>query len=699
MGLQIPTANLFQNRVSAFMEDEKLQSRLRYTDTPFGKIAYRTREDFERELVGRFNRQFTACRNFRAGYYDYMWKQCDKSYYGVKKQLRATDLEKGWRSNLKVRHAYKQVESQTSKIVPSVLGFDPPVSVRPNDQNSEWAEYKARAIQQDLRYGFTQKQQALTLVTRWIKQGERLGLSPMLLSWAFEEGPKVSREPMYDNRGRVIGVARIESDNEIIKDWAINTFVDVRHFWWNPDATDPFEDFRYFYREYFKPLSYLQDSPLYQNTDKLVGMRDGLYGEEGEMQRTNQTRFVDTGENMVRVIERWDGKYLMAVGENQLIRYRDNPFDTGILPVYLYRSTIVDDSFVGMGCMEPVLDLEDEANTHLNQRLDNVHRIVHKQIFAGFGAGLKQRRLTFTPGGIHQVRDVNQLKWFEANNVTADAYIEEDRAIRKMDDINGDPEVGRGEGTKSNTTATEVSVRTQGASFRIDLKAQVAQVELGRQYRDRYILNKQFQDPNRVIQVQGETGEWYRWSSAQLYNDEYEFDFTLGGYLGNRLIDFQQFVNGVQVLGQIPPLFNELEPREVVKIFLERSNIRGTERFMRKHPIPMPGHFRDPYDENKRMLMYGQRIIVLPGEDHTKHLPAHVQLYDYPSLPQDTKINLEDHISQHLELFYQSQAQQLVQQQQAAQIPGPAAAANPQQLALGQAIGQAGVTKGGVNAA
>jgi hypothetical protein len=587
------------------------------------------------------------------------------------------DRERGFRSNLRVRHAYKQVHSQTSKIVPSVMGFDPPISVRPNDQNSEIAELKAKAVQGRLKYNFFQKQQAIPLVYRWIHQGERLGLSPMKLFWAYEEGEKRITRVIRGPDGAVIGVDKFKGEKYVIKDWPENCVVDTRRFWWNPDCVDPSE-LRYTFEVYYKPLPSLVDNPLYMNIDKVKGMSFSQYDRDSQQERTGAQsgRFIDTGERMVEIIERWDADNLIVVAENQVIRMRDNPHDDRILPYYLYRSNVVDDALVGMGSMEPVLELEDEANTHLNQRLDNVHRLVHRQILAGTNSGLNMKRMTFVPCGIHKVTDINQVKWFEQADVTQSSYLEESKAIDRMDEINGDPDFTRGETPGRRSSATEINQRSAGAGLRADLKTQFAFVEMGRMFRDMYRLERQFGDPNRVVQVQGDEGQFYSMTTDELFTEEYDFDFTLGGYLGNRLIDFQNMMTSLSIIGQSMPgvLQRNIEEDELIRFAFERSNVKGADRFMKKPMAPMAGYFRDPYDENKRMF-FGEDVVVLPGDKHGYHMPRHAQLLDIFDMPIEVRARTERHLMTHYAMMMKDQAVTgSIGGQIAAQGQGPATA-------------------------
>jgi len=683
--------------ISAFQLDEAYQQKSMTKSTPFGEAPIKNREEFEKFIVTKFMEQFRKCKQWRSNYYDSIWENCDKAYYGIKKKLKSEDPDE-IRSNLRIWYAYKAVESSTSKIVPALLNFDPPCSVFPNEDNSELKELKAKAIQKRLKYNFFQKQNALSLVYKWVKQGERLGLSPLKLFWSFKTKSKIVRRPVYNEQGDLVGIMKVKTDDEyIVEDQPKNAFVNVRRFWWNPDAVDPDEDLRYVFEVFYRPLSYVQNSPLYFNTKELKGIKNPNTMNHSFIQKW------DTVEPMVEIIERWDKDTLICVAEGKLIRYRDNPFDDGIIPYYFYRSVVLDDYFVGMGCIEPNLDTEQLANTIINQRIDNLNRIIHKMIFVGATSGFKGKRIRFRPGGVEKLIDINQVKEFQLSDVTPSAYIEQQQAEKLMDAVNGDPEIARGEPTQRRTTATEASIRMAGASYRLDIKVQFAQYEMARIFRDMYRLEKQFGNKQRVIDIFGDDGQLYSFTHDELFTEEYEFDYSLGGYLGNRIIDFQQFIQGLSII-QNTPIMEQFDERELAKIFLERANIRGAERFLKKPMILREGYYRDPYEENRKMLLFQEEIEVLPGELHSKHLPIHFKLLDVPDLPPAVRERVLRHVYKHILLSLEdsrvlgsiggqlSGIRELLKN-----IPIQQEGTEFQQQAYNEAAGMAGITMGGAN--
>lgn len=685
--------------MSAYLLDNEMALKQQGIETPWGDAPGSSKEEIEKFILSKFIEEKTAAQNHRADYYDDVWLKCDKAYWAWKKKLNLKDVEKEFRSNIRVPYLMKQVESQTAKVYPSIINNRPLCSVFPNEQNSRIKQIKAKGVQKQLKYDLFQKQNGVTLAYRWIKQGERLGLSPLKLTWLYREGTKYARRPKMNDKGEMVGIIRKKEKNFVRDDRPHVSLVNTRRFWWNPDCVDPDQDLRFTYELIWKPLRELKKSPLYVNTDK-ISEDSEIVQEESQEYRSQISTGRNVGEPMIKVWERWDENFLITVAGGKVIRFRENPFDDGIIPYFFYRSTIVDDFFVGLGVIEQGLDLDQLANTILNQRLDNVHRVINKMYFIGATSGFKGNRIKFRPGGVEKLIDVNGIKEFQMSDVTSSAYIEEQQAEKQMSQINGDPEITRGEMSGKRTTATEASIAQTGAQYRLQTKIWTGQFEFARLCRDIYRLRIQFGNPSEYVEIFGPDGMPYALRHDDIFVDNYEFDYSLGGLQGNRLIEFHQFTAAMEVASRIPGLMDKLDMDELAKMFTEKMSMGDSDRMLKKPGIMTEGYYRDPIDENRRMYKYGAEIIVLPGEQHTDHIPVHTQLLDVSGLPSKIRETVQAHLAGHLIYWQQSQAAMgsIGGQISAAQQQAQPFAVNPSGVAEEQSSGRAGITLGGQNA-
>ena len=546
----------------------------------------------------------------------------------------------------------------------------------------------------------------------WLRQGERLGLSPLKMYWAYDvRDKKTVRRPILDEEGVLVGLQKaVDEKPYAYKDQPENANVNVRSFWWNPDCVNR-ETFRYAYEQYWKPLSYIKKSPLYikSQTDKLSGDSYAVDGNTEDTTRPGgQTKYTDTGEEMILLTQRWDNGFLIVEAGGKIIRFRDNPFDDGIIPYYFYRATVLDDQLPGMGTIEPMLDLEELANVIANQRIDNVTRIINRMILVSSSAGLNKKRLKFKPMAVITCMNPDKVRPFPIEDVTQSAYIEQQQAENKMDAVTGDPDFSKGE-SSSKESATMTQLRQMGASGRAQLKVLSAQFTMGIMFRDMYRLEKEFGDPRKWTKILGPDGIEYNFSHGELFVDDYEFDYTLGGYMGNRLADFQQFIQGLGIIKDIPGLIQQFDLEALAKLFAERSNIRGIDKVLKKPGMVEPGYNRDPYDENRRMITNPYMIDVMPGEQHTKHIPVHMRLLDVGMLTPEMRDRIKRHYDMHVFMLMEDNRAQGSIGGQMSQMDGMLGriyggneagnmpSGSPVEDTYNQAAGVAGATAGGAN--
>ena len=613
--------------------------------------------DPEHNIMGIFERRRTAAEAYLGGYYYDLWDLCDDAYNGIKEDIQVKDAEKQFRSNIRVREAYTQIESMTANLLPSLLGSDSPLNVKPFSY-SEMSAQRADALRRWLHYSYLHRMNPVEVMTRWLKAGGKYGLGVFKQAWDYKKGWKTERWPVESEAGEPIGLNKIRRE-AIIRDEPIMVNVDTRNCMWNPDADGP-STLRWFIEHYQRTAKSIKDlgkAGVYMNTDKLQGNHQDISNQKSEERRTGVEKEMDTGEDMVDIHELWTKDWMAVIANNNVVlRYRDNPFDDRIIPYYFYRATVADGNFVGIGEIEPILDLEAGANTIRNMRLDNLFRIIHKIIFIGAGAGFKGKNLQFSPEAVYKIADVNQVKEFALSDVTRDSYLEEQVYQGNIDKTNGNfADATRGEMTAKDSSATEFAGRSNTAGLRVDIKAMFAQVELGRAYRDRWGLYQQYGNINEIIEVIGEDGQLLRVRMAELMSDHYQYSFTAGGYHGNRLVEQQQAIQALSVMGTVPGLVEEYDLREIARINARLfPMVDDPDRILRKPANMALGFMRDPIDENKRMLL-GDVIEVLRGEPHGDHITVHRVLLDMPNLPAEVIPNLIQHIRGHEDFLFADQ--------------------------------------------
>lgn len=620
-----------------------------------GEKEARGKEDKERELISYLVQLKQEAVQYRESAYDDLWNIIDEKYYGLKPKLDMEDNEKEYRSNIHMRHAFVQVESMSARVVSSILANRPPVKVSPNPYTNERAR-RANAIERYITYMLHHKHDPVSLLSGWIKQGERYGLSAMRLRWNYETGYVVNRTPLNDpDTGAFMGFMKSRARTIRCDDPQFKV-VNTKMLWWNPAATGP-DDLDYIIERYSvrrRKLKELEKRGIYKNVDDIqTRTRDTAidHEQDHEQIRTGTSKEEVNNENDEILVDLFyfKDRIVEMVDDSIIIRDRDNIHDSGVIPYFFYRAVIVDGDMVGIGSVEPILDLSDESNTKRNQRIDEVNRLIHSQLLVGTTSGFPGGRIAYVPGGIIKVSNVDQIKPMpaQATPVMQEAYLEQDRCDTDIDKVNGNFDVGRGEGSAREATATEVATRVSQGNLRIDLRVQAAMIALARGCEEMYYLARQFTPRNKFVSIMGPDGSNMNITTDELFSGKYEFSYSAGGYLGTRIIEQQTMLTLIQQLLQIPPIAERINAKELVRVVSNVMNKPELEKIINDPVGAMPGINRDPDEENMRFLIGTQVIPVLPGEDNQYHISKHLVIIDDLRTPEPVRKAIAKHIADH----------------------------------------------------
>ena len=126
--------------------------------------------------------------------------------------------------------------------------------------------------------------------------------------------------------------------------------------------------------------------------------------------------------------------------------------------------------FYGMSAVELVADIQEEINTHRNQRIDNISLVMNKMWKVKRGADIDESELVSRPHGIIHVDDMGDIEEFRMTDVTGSSYAEEQMSKTDMENTLGVPAVVRGADSSRRETATEIVTKTSNAGIRFDVK-------------------------------------------------------------------------------------------------------------------------------------------------------------------------------------------------------------------------------------
>jgi len=656
------------------------QKLLKQNEDTDDELEADSREELDKDTMEKFDNLWQHARAYRAGYYDSLWEVVERSYLGYKDYRagaynpeKATNKEK-FRSNLRVWNTYIQVESSVADLVPSILNDpDSLIYVEPSTYTQNGND-KANAVKQLLKYQFLQQMDATSLLIALLKTGETKGLSCLKLSYKYETASKLKRRPIMDPiTGNCRGFVRMRR-NEILHDRPDVSVPQMENIWWNMDATDQDDSVRWVIeRQYYTrdEIKKLGEAGIFRNTEELLDkVSHSVMDSTTKLLRLGQMDFSSSEDPLIEIYEMWTPTRLITGSLETMICLRDtdNPFDDQIIPYFFYRATPVAGEMVGIGQVEPILDLDDESNAKRNQRIDNINRQLNQQFLSGSASGIRVKSLQFVPFNVIQGNDISQFKALEFPDVTQNAMIEDERAKVDMDKTNGNFDIGRGEQPQKTASATEIATRVSQMSARKELKVKLLHRTLGKVWKAMWGLNQQFACTSAIVRVSGPDGSKLKVDPMAIYAGEYDFEFGSGGYIGNKLYDLQQLTQFLQQI--LPtPMGQVLDMRKLWGLVSKRWNIPGIEDCVNHQVIP-PHIEKDPTEENIQMLL-GQQVEVLDGELHEEHIPIHIRDLLGPGVSDETRRIGTQHINNHYgKMQAVAQAQAAAQPQIPAGQPG-----------------------------
>ena len=155
------------------------------------------------------------------------------------------------------------------------------------------------------------------------------------------------------------------------------------------------------------------------------------------------------------------------------------PYWHGELPFQIFRPTRLPKSFVGIGEIEPLEDLQQEINTLRSQRRDNATLVLQKT-FAYYDGLVDPDMLRFGPGvGIPVEGDPRELLFpIPVGDIPASGYQEESALLQDIERTSGiSDSVTGAEGTGTSQTATGAQLVHAAANVRIQNKTKLLEKE------------------------------------------------------------------------------------------------------------------------------------------------------------------------------------------------------------------------------
>ena len=196
-----------------------------------------------------------------------------------------------------------------------------------------------------------------------------------------------------------------------------------------------------------------------------------------------------------------------------------------------------------------------------------------------------------------------------------------------------------------------------------------------------FLLYQANMPPNKFMRIIGEDSDNpFEFKAITL--DDFALkglpDFELTGNIlnSNKTLEANKRIAIFQLLtapigGQPNPFYNSVTPQgvqglhQLVKWLIDGLEETGLSSFL---PDPPGENVQTPEEENARFIQ-GDSGEPTPGEDHINHARVHNQLITDPTLPDELKQMVAEHIQKHIQMAQQELQQKLILAQQGIQ-PG-----------------------------
>ena len=296
------------------------------------------------------------------------------------------DAQREFGAELFIPLIYGLIETK----VPRLLMNNPKMKVKPRSKTLTRERAEAVRLMFEERQSDTDYVLTLIPVAR---RGLKYGLGVTKNFWdevftrslAMEAGDGGTGDKIAALKARVLGQPQVAQREEMI-DGPKMEDVELLDFWWDPVAKD-MPTCRDCIHRTWRDLSYVIDRLEAREWFPVDIDAVKRAGSDGDRGRVFQERAEIAGlegydpmqGKMHEVWEWHNGQRIITVLDKMfVVADRPAPFSHGMLPFTIFRPTLQENEFVGIGEIEPIVDLQNELNALRSMRLDNAMMVMQK---------------------------------------------------------------------------------------------------------------------------------------------------------------------------------------------------------------------------------------------------------------------------------------------------------------------------------
>lgn len=563
---------------------EELQEVLRKV-----KACVEAAEPTHRVYRDRWDRFYKLYRNY---------KKLASTYAGAERDRDGVllDAQREWGSDLIVPWAFAIVET----VAPRLLSNDPRMLVPPRNPD---ARASALSVQELINADQLEISYDLKLQPT-AKRGLWFGLGVQKTFWNRKARTVQRVVPSASGDGSYA----VANQEVVLYEGPDVEDVDPYDFFWDPVAQN-IETARWVLHRTWRDDEYVarmvaEGKWLPLDLETVKGLKSDRKRDEvwaGRQEAIGQVGQAPTNpdKGLHEVWEYHSGEYVYTILDQVLVVQADkSPYYHRELPFQIFRPTLVPGEFVGIGVIEPIIDLAEELNQLRGQRRDNATVALHRPFMYREGRA-DPKTFKMGPGvGIpiqgDPSRDIVPLVF---PDLPASSYREEGAIKQDMELASGISEAtagGTGSGDTAGTeTATGMQLVQQAANVRIRLAGKNLERETirpaARQWLELY--RQHVVDPNRPRQVRvpdEATAEGYRHLEVgpEQLGDDLEYPVPdAGSTEPDNKVEREQRAGMLFQQLAASPLVNQ--PRLLI-YYLKELGIRDAESFIVQQDEEVP---------------------------------------------------------------------------------------------------------------
>lgn len=508
------------------------------------------------------------------------------------------ELKRQWGQELFIPYCHTVIET----VLPRILSRDVQYRALPGDLSDaahEAAEPLERLYERDAKaMSYTRKLQESA------RSGLRYGLGVHKDYWECRtrKGKSIAG---YDTKAGY----QVRDKRITVYEGPQNESVDIFNFRWDPSGHD-LETCDYVIHRTWRSIDYIVDRVAEGTKNRAQGINRGW--RELDIERIKKLSSGDgrakvwagrneasglssnaAEEELFEVWECHDREQVLVVlgGESGiLVEQNGNPFIHGDFPFAIFRPTIVEHEFVGIGEIEPIAHLQWELNTLRGQRRDAATLALNQGYFYQEGT-LDPTQIALGPGMMNPVWG-NPSEIMQPMNFRdiPQSGISEEQAIK------ADIELATGiseavTGTGGEETATGTQLVQAAANLRIKQKAKNLFVDLVRpetahreSLYEQYVVAQGQSQTVRVEDATTPTGYRFIQVSPEMFLANVEVVPVDGSTEAD---DPAQKKHDAGELGMLlAPFAEQLNVPEFLKYALRQHDIEGVEKWVKEGPSP-----------------------------------------------------------------------------------------------------------------